>query len=84
MAAAREISLAELVRRGLEYILAVSASIPSSEAKGWQLPEPMHLGKTDPFADPDWRLKLYMRDGADDERPTTHGKPGRSVQRARR
>ncbi|MFZ4394278.1 MAG: hypothetical protein ACOYOU_01470 [Kiritimatiellia bacterium] len=28
-----------------------------------QLLEPMHLGKTDPFDDPDWRVNLYMPTG---------------------
>lgn len=57
MAEAREISLAELVRNGLEYMLRVSAQ-PSETSATWILPEPMPLGKTDPFADPDWRVNL--------------------------
>lgn len=43
LADAREISLAELARRGLEYIL----SVYPAETKGtdeWQLPKPMRLG----------------------------------------
>ena len=58
LAEAREISLAELVRNGLEYMLRVSAQ-PSESSKAWTLPEPLSLGKADPFADPDWRMNLH-------------------------
>ncbi len=61
LAAAKEISLAELVRNGLEYMLNVSAP-PEAAAKKWELPKPFDLGPSlvDPFADPDWRYKLHM------------------------
>lgn len=62
LAEAREISLAELVRNGLEYILRVSAP-PAEEKQAWALPEPVPLGKADPFADPDWRMKLHCGAG---------------------
>jgi hypothetical protein len=39
----REISFAELARRGLEYILSVYAAEPESRS-GWQLPKPRRLG----------------------------------------
>ena len=40
---AREISLAELARRGIEYILSVYA--PESDAnREWELPKPRNLG----------------------------------------
>jgi hypothetical protein len=39
----REISLAELARRGLEYILSVYAPEPGP-ASGWQPPRPRRLG----------------------------------------
>jgi len=39
----REISFAELSRRGLEYILSVYAQEPSAQ-KEWQLPKPRNLG----------------------------------------
>ena len=39
----REISLAELARRGLEYILSVYATQPGS-AGDWQPPKPRRLG----------------------------------------
>ena len=61
LAAAKEISLAELVRNGLEYMLNVSAP-PESATKKWELPKPFDLGPrlVDPFADPNWRANLYM------------------------
>ena len=62
LAEAREISLAELVRRGLEYMLSVSAPA-NSGAIAWDLPEPVRLGTDDPFADPDWRYRLHMGEG---------------------
>jgi hypothetical protein len=40
---AREISLAELARRGIEYILGVY-SVGSANADEWQLPKPRDLG----------------------------------------
>jgi hypothetical protein len=39
----REISLAELARRGLEYILSVYAA-PSATGSAWQPPTPRRLG----------------------------------------
>lgn len=58
LADVREISLAELVRNGLEYMLRVSAE-PADHPVTWALPEPMCLGKEDPFAAPDWRVNLH-------------------------
>lgn len=58
LAETREVSLAELVRNGLEYILRVSAA-PADRSTTWKLPEPMPLGKGDPFTDSDWRLKVH-------------------------
>jgi hypothetical protein len=40
---AREISLAELARRGIEYILSVYAPEPDA-SREWQLPVPRRLG----------------------------------------
>ena len=58
LADAREVSLAELVRNGLEYMLRVSA-LPAASGQEWELPEPVHLGAADPFANPDWRANLH-------------------------
>lgn len=41
----REISLAELDRRGLEYMLSVYAGAPGPAGE-WQPPQPRHLGWT--------------------------------------
>ena len=41
LAEAREISLAELARRGIEYILSVYAPEPAAD---WHPPKPRHLG----------------------------------------
>mgnify|MGYP003332695134 CR=1 FL=1 len=40
---AREISFAELSRRGIEYILSVYAPEPTPKGE-WQLPKPRNLG----------------------------------------
>ncbi len=40
---AREISMAELARRGIEYILSVYAQDPGA-VDDWQLPQPRNLG----------------------------------------
>lgn len=58
LAEVREISLAELVRNGLEYMLRVSAPIEEPR-KEWQLPTPRKLGTLDPFQDEHWRANLY-------------------------
>lgn len=52
--------MAELVRRGLEYMLAVTpgADRPSQE---WELPSPQDLQSTNPFADPNWRADLHTQ-----------------------
>lgn len=42
---AREISLAELARRGIEYILSVYSANPDGDLH-WQLPKPRRLGWT--------------------------------------
>lgn len=55
-----EISLAELVRRGLEYMVSVSPSNAVSDV--WTLPPARHLGGNDPFRDDDWRMSLHMDD----------------------
>jgi hypothetical protein len=59
LAARREISLAELVRRGLEYMISVSPAAADRAAE-WELPEPVGLGGADPFTDPGWRERLHV------------------------
>ena len=59
LAEQREISLAELVRRGLEYLTSVSPEV-GRQATAWELPQPAHLGGGDPFADPAWREQLHV------------------------
>lgn len=51
-----EISLSELVRRGLEHMIAVS---PTCRTDAWALPEARRLGGADPFAAPSWRANLH-------------------------
>lgn len=68
LAKAREVSLAELVRNGLEYILRVSAP-PAEKYQEWTLPEPMRLGNSDPFDDPDWRMNLHCGKVAEKGKP---------------
>jgi len=43
MARRREMSLAELVRRGIEYMLAVYPPLPDNAPK-WELPKPVKIG----------------------------------------
>ncbi len=54
----QEISLAELVRNGLAYMLRVSAK-PQERSVPWTLPPAVDLGASDPFEDPDWRSNLH-------------------------
>lgn len=55
----KEISLAELVRRGLEYMITVSSCEPDPS---WEMPEPKHLGGSDPFKNPEWRYQIHKRE----------------------
>lgn len=60
----QEISLAELVRRGLETLLRTTAPAAArlSGHSRWTPPEIRPLGlKADPFADEDWRMDINMR-----------------------
>lgn len=54
----REISLAEVVRRGLEYMIAVSKDVSTTE--DWQTPRARPLGGANPFSDPDWRGNVHL------------------------
>lgn len=56
----REMSLAEVLRRGAEYMTRVFPPIGTPKQE-WKLPGPFKLGvKGDPFADPDWRYEANM------------------------
>lgn len=54
----REISMAELVRRGLEYMVTVSPS-PAVKRTEWKLPEPKALHANDIFEKDNWREQLH-------------------------
>ncbi len=58
----KEVSMAELVRQGLEYMVTVTPAA-EKEAREWSLPEPHVLHSVDPFRDEDWRAKLHSRAG---------------------
>ncbi len=53
--------MAELVRQGLEYMVAVTPE-PETSSTEWTLPEPRVLHSADPFQDEDWRAELHVRD----------------------
>lgn len=55
----REISMAELVRRGLEYMISVTPD-PQHTIKPWTLPTPQPLGAADPFQQEQWRVDLHL------------------------
>ena len=56
IAAAKEWSFAEIVRRGLEHMVLRHPPGDHASLSDWQLPEPVDLGLTgDPLADPAWR-----------------------------
>ncbi|MBT3293771.1 MAG: antitoxin [Verrucomicrobia bacterium] len=59
LAGTKDISLAELMRRGLEYMLAVTPGA-QTEAKAWDLPPAQDLQSTDPFAAEGWRAQIRL------------------------
>lgn len=59
IAESRELSFAEVVRRGLEYVVSVYSLKDAPKTK-WTPPKPRSLGKDDPFEDEDWRMKVNM------------------------
>ena len=64
--------MAELVRRGLEYMLAV---VPGTKVTGeWQLPPVHDLQADDPFVKEDWRSDLHVRDLQVAETQASYGK----------
>lgn len=58
LARRQEISFAELVRRGLEYLVATQPR-PSETADEWVLPPGVDLRARNPFTDEDWRARIY-------------------------
>jgi hypothetical protein len=61
VAAEREMSLAEVLRRGAEYITQVYLPIEKGKPDAG-LPGPFNVGvKGDPFANPNWRYELSER-----------------------
>lgn len=66
LAEEREMSLAELVRRGLEYMVATHPV--RDREKPWQPPKPVNLDVyADPFADPDWRVRANLHVAAENK-----------------
>ena len=65
VAAQKEWSFAEIVRRGLEHMVQRHPEGASAPSGGWRLPAPVNLGlKADPFADPNWREEVNLGSGS--------------------
>ena len=62
LAARKEWSLAEVVRRGVESILLSYPEFLSSSKK-WKLPESRPLGGDAFFENPDWRYEINLARG---------------------
>ena len=64
LAEEREMSLAELVRRGLEYMISTQPNRGTTAT--WKPPAPVRLGLyADPFSDPDWRVQANLHVAAE-------------------
>ncbi|MFZ2653430.1 MAG: hypothetical protein WAX69_00810 [Victivallales bacterium] len=55
IASERELSLAELTRRGLEYVVSVYLPKEGSKAEKWMLPEAIDLGGRPLVSESNWR-----------------------------
>ncbi|HCE44624.1 MAG TPA: antitoxin [Lentisphaeria bacterium] len=55
IASERELSLAELTRRGLEYVVSVYLPKEGSKTEKWMLPESIDLGGAPLVSESDWR-----------------------------
>jgi hypothetical protein len=55
----REVSMSELVRRGLEYMISITPH-PVKPEKTWEFPKAHDFGGQDFFSDENWRAKLHM------------------------
>ncbi|HNQ87951.1 MAG TPA: hypothetical protein PKM73_04900 [Verrucomicrobiota bacterium] len=65
VAAQKEWSFAEIVRRGLEYMTQRQPQAEKEEERTWRLPDAVDLGlRSDPFADPNWREDAALGSGA--------------------
>lgn len=65
LAESQEWSLAETLRRAAELLLAVRPAGAGGGGKTWRLDPPANTQlRTDPFADPDWRLHANLGSGA--------------------
>lgn len=65
VAAEKEWSFAEIVRRGLEQMVLRHPAGGPGAGPAWRLPDPVNLGlKADPFADPEWREEIGLGSGA--------------------
>lgn len=62
LAARKEWSLAEVVRRGLEQILCLFPATPAKD-DAWELPQPRDLGSDAFFDNPNWRYDLNQARG---------------------
>lgn len=71
VAAEREMSLAELVRRGLETVLSRFPANPESRTT-WELPKPRALGGDAFFDNPDWRYEINEGRGVVREKPVVY------------
>jgi hypothetical protein len=80
----REMSMAELLRRGAEYITQVYLPV-RDDAPEQTLPGPFNLGvKQDPFANPNWRYELHTRtEGVSAVRETRKARVGGSPRKKR-
>lgn len=79
VAAEREVSLAELVRRGLETLLSHFPAHPEARAT-WELPKPRPLGGDAFFENQDWRYEINEGRGEVREKPV----PYRAKRKGRR
>jgi hypothetical protein len=65
VAAAKEWSFAEIVRRGLEQMVLRHPDADRASNDGWRLPEAVDLGlEDDPFASPEWREEANLGTGS--------------------
>jgi Ribbon-helix-helix protein, copG family len=71
IAAEREMSLAELVRRALETLLCHFPAHPEPRAT-WELPKPRPLGGDTFFENPDWRYEINAGGGEVREKRTPY------------